>query len=98
MYQHIKTNTGYEFIKRLDDGAQIPIEPLNVDYQNYLAWIEAGNVAEQIGPPAVDYRELRKLAYQLEADPIFFKAQRGEVTMQNWLDKVSEIKSRYPQP
>lgn len=25
----------------------------------------------------------------------FFKAQRGEVTMQEWLDKVAEIKDRY---
>ena len=38
----------------------------------------------------------RKAAYIAEADPLFFKAQRGEVEQQVWLDKVAEIKARYP--
>jgi hypothetical protein len=39
--------------------------------------------------------EQRRYAYQMEADPLFFKAQRGEATMEEWLDKVAEIKSRF---
>lgn len=39
---------------------------------------------------------LRQSAYQKEADPLFFKWQRGEATEQEWLDKVAEIKARYP--
>jgi hypothetical protein len=38
----------------------------------------------------------RKAAYAAEADPLFFKAQRGEVEQQVWLDKIAEIKARYP--
>ena len=38
----------------------------------------------------------RKAAYIAEADPLFFKAQRGEATVQEWQDKVAEIKTRYP--
>jgi hypothetical protein len=38
----------------------------------------------------------RKEAYFNESDPLFFKAQRGDTTMQEWLDKVSEIKARFP--
>jgi len=38
----------------------------------------------------------RKAAYIAEADPLFFRAQRGEATEQEWLDKVAEIKARYP--
>lgn len=38
----------------------------------------------------------RKVAYISEADPLFFKYQRGEITEQEWLDKVAEIKLRYP--
>ena len=38
----------------------------------------------------------RKSAYQSEADPIYFMSQRGESTEQEWLDKVQEIKERYP--
>ena len=38
----------------------------------------------------------RKAAYVAEADPLFFKAQRGEIEQQVWLEKVAEIKARYP--
>lgn len=38
----------------------------------------------------------RAAAYKEESDPIFFKWQRGEATEQEWLDKVAEIKARYP--
>jgi predicted NBD/HSP70 family sugar kinase len=38
----------------------------------------------------------RKAAYAAEADPLFFRAQRGEIPEQEWLDKVAEIKARYP--
>lgn len=41
-------------------------------------------------------KENRAAAYKLEADPLFFKAQRGEATQQEWLDKVAEIQARYP--
>ena len=38
----------------------------------------------------------RKAAYTAEADPLFFRAQRGEIPEQEWLDKIAEIKTRYP--
>lgn len=40
----------------------------------------------------------RLKAYREEADPLFFKMQRGEVTMDEWLAKIAEIKERYPKP
>lgn len=40
----------------------------------------------------------RATAYKNESDPLFFKAQRGEATMDEWLAKVEEIKARYPYP
>jgi hypothetical protein len=39
----------------------------------------------------------RAEAYRNESDPIFFKWQRGESTQQEWIDKVNEIKARYPE-
>jgi hypothetical protein len=30
-------------IKRIADNAFIPFDPANTDYQQYLAWLEAGN-------------------------------------------------------
>jgi hypothetical protein len=38
----------------------------------------------------------RAAAYATEADPMFFKSQRGEATVQQWQDKVAEIKARFP--
>jgi hypothetical protein len=35
---------------RLADGACIPQEPRNADWQRYLAWIEAGNTPEAADP------------------------------------------------
>lgn len=39
---------------------------------------------------------MRRVAYQTEADPLFFKWQRGEATEAEWLAKIAEIKARYP--
>lgn len=38
----------------------------------------------------------RANAYRLESDPLFFKWQRGEATEQEYLDKVEEIRHRFP--
>lgn len=35
-------------------------------------------------------------AYRNEADPIYMMWQRGEATQQEWLDKINEIKARFP--
>jgi hypothetical protein len=65
-----------------------------------------GPVAEYVPPPDPEPPQpptpeqiatLRRQAYQLEADPLFFKWQRGESTEQAWLDKIAEIRARYPE-
>jgi hypothetical protein len=45
---------------------------------------------------AAETEASRKAAYIAEADPLFFRSQRGEIEEQVWLDKIAEIKARYP--
>ena len=40
----------------------------------------------------------RSAAYAAESDPLFFKAQAGEVDEAEWLSKREEIRARYPYP
>lgn len=41
-------------------------------------------------------KESREAAYKTKSDALFFKAQRGDATMQDWQNKVAEIKARFP--
>jgi len=34
-------------VQRISDGAFIPLEPDNTDYQKYLEWLEEGNTPEE---------------------------------------------------
>jgi hypothetical protein len=49
-------------------------------------------------PTFTQQQAARATAYALEADPLFFKAQRGKATQQQWLDKIAEIEARFPYP
>lgn len=49
MYQLTETTS----ILRLADNAFIPAEPTNIDYQEYLDWVAAGNTPEPYVPPVV---------------------------------------------
>ena len=48
MYKLLKTILDNEIhnVMRLSDGACIPFDPANTDYQAYLKWIESGNIPE----------------------------------------------------
>ena len=43
-------------------------------------------------------RQSRASAYAIESDPIFFKAQRGEATMDDWRTAVAAIQLSFPYP
>jgi hypothetical protein len=67
-------------------------------------WVQAWVVSE-LSQEEIDLRyaarvervrQQRAEAYRQESDPLFFKAQRGEATHQEWLDKVAEIQARFP--
>lgn len=73
--------------------------PVLVDDDWHQVWNIIELTAEQIEQRQIDKKveldNLRSEAYRNESDPIFFKAQRGEATIQDWLDKVASIKARF---
>ena len=49
MYKQIKNIDGTineKLILRISDNANIPFDPANTDYQEYLEWVAAGNTPE----------------------------------------------------
>lgn len=85
----------YPTVVSIDDGAGA------FDAQGNQITIDESAVATEIErlipiQLAKVATENRRSAYIVEADPLFFKAQRGEATVQEWQAKVAEIKNRFP--
>ena len=56
MYQYISNEDGInvvDIIKRTSDGATIPFDPANTDYQEYLQFLADGGVPEPADTPEV---------------------------------------------
>ena len=47
-------------------------------------------------PTNEEQAEKRRVAYEKEADPLFFMMQRGEATQEQYDAKLQEIKDRFP--
>lgn len=49
MYKLQKDSLSQEIVSvcRLEDGASIPFDPANTDYQAYLKWLAEGNTPEE---------------------------------------------------
>jgi hypothetical protein len=94
-------------IKLVVPGSQFSLPNGDVVSPAYAGWAddEYTLVEAPVVPPAppspptqADQEANRRFAYTQESDPLFFMAQRGEATMEEWEAKVAEIKARYPYP
>lgn len=73
---------------------EVPLKPgANFDWDGFT-WV----ATPELPPTKAEQEAKRQAAYASESDPIFFMAQRGEATMEEWTAKVAEIKARYPYP
>ena len=66
-----------------------------VDVKRPLTKNEGNNYVDDITEDEINLgtKAIREILYRVEADPLFFKAQRGEIEESVWLDKVAEIKA-----
>lgn len=71
------------------NGNQIQIDQAQVDAAAVIVAKE--QAIEQV-------RRKRAAAYAAESDPLFFKAQRGEATMDDWRTAVASIQLSFPYP
>lgn len=53
VWDHVNGKLHETMIVRDEDGAFIPTDPDNIDYQDYLAWLDEGNEPTPYTPPAV---------------------------------------------
>ena len=96
----------------IENGVMVNVALAEADFAAEQGWVLLPHGVilgstydgETFGPPLgivptqQEQSDLRAAAYRAEADPLFFKAQRGKATQQQWLDKIAEIEARYPYP
>lgn len=89
---------------QLRPGAQWSI-PANCTDATQIVWhdsttpvTQAELDAKMAEPDLNAIKAKRVAAYQAESDPWFFKAQRGEATMDDWRAMVASIQLTYPYP
>ena len=86
-------------IKRLSDGAFIPVCEGNIDYEQFKADVVGIGSTCVVGidtVTTVDYSDARAAEYpslEEQQDMQYWDAVNGTTT---WKDKIAEIKAKYP--
>lgn len=75
----------------LKTGIIVERQPTQLELEQFQRTAQEEQVRQQ-----ERFEQARAAAYKNEADPLFFKWQRGEATQQEWLDKINEIRQRFP--
>jgi hypothetical protein len=76
VWDAMKNQVSDNMIQRDEDGAFIPFDPDNVDYQDYLAWLDKGNEPNPLpaspalpieDPPPPDINEVNAQVQDIDA-------------------------------
>jgi hypothetical protein len=57
VWDHMKNQVSDQIIQRDEDGAFVPFDEANIDYVEYLAWLDEGNEPTPYTPPATTLPE-----------------------------------------
>jgi hypothetical protein len=57
-WDHLRNQPSDSIIQRDEDGAFVPFDEANIDYQDYLAWLDEGNQPTPCSPPATTLPEV----------------------------------------
>lgn len=86
--------TDMEFVLKIPDMKYVPVDPDNLDYQEYLNWLEAGNTPE----PAdiiTNYKTLRQAEYPSVGDQLDALFHAGLMPVEMAI-KIQAVKAKYP--
>lgn len=99
-----KTLAEYDVFEVIDSQAPeynplseklVPVEPKKIKGK-WTRKFEVQKIPSGIAKKQI--QEARSQAFREEADPMFFRAQRGEIEMDEYLAKVEEIRTRFAYP
>lgn len=60
VWDEMQNKVSDQVIQRDEDGAFIPADPDNVDYQEFLKWLDEGNAPTPYAPPPAPEAEERR--------------------------------------
>lgn len=80
MYKLIKDG-----VQRLADGACIPNDPRNTEWQSYLRWVAAGNT------PAPEFTQEELMAQEAETTKRVRQASDYSTILTGWRDRIEAI-------